>query len=98
MTTFNEILKKYEFTDFEDDDGPIISSMYHKDDVVKAIQEWLTEKRKEKVLLESKLCHEGYPCDATTQRIVSVAQQINFIDELLEEVAFNNRKETEESK
>jgi hypothetical protein len=43
--TFEECLKKYEFTDFEDDEGPIISSMYHRDDVIKAVTEWLTEKR-----------------------------------------------------
>ena len=39
MKTFDEILKKYEFTDFEDDEGPIISSMFHKDDIKKAVKD-----------------------------------------------------------
>ena len=45
MKTFDEILKKYEFTDFEDDEGPIVSSMFHKDDIVKAVKEWLEEQK-----------------------------------------------------
>ena len=90
MTTFNEILKKYEFTDFEDDDGPIISSMFHKDDVVKAIQEWLTQKR-------LKLQEPEYN-PSTYQGSYAMLGREQMIDDLLEELAFNNRKETEESK
>ena len=45
MKTFDEILKKYEFTDFEDDEGPIISSMFHKDDIKKAVKDWLEEQK-----------------------------------------------------
>jgi hypothetical protein len=36
MTTLREELKKYEFTDFEDD-VPIVSEMFHKDDIIKAV-------------------------------------------------------------
>jgi hypothetical protein len=44
MKTLNQILKKYEFTDYEADDNiPIVSDMYHKDDIVKAVAEWLTQ-------------------------------------------------------
>jgi hypothetical protein len=46
MKTFNEILKQYEFTDFEEDE-PIVSDMFHKDDVKKAFTEWLIQFRVE---------------------------------------------------
>ena len=93
MTTFNEILKKYEFTDFEDDDGPIISSMFHKDDVVKAIQEWLTQKLQER---EPDIKESKQP-NTIRNRQYWNGYELAF-SELLEDFAFNNRKETEESK
>jgi hypothetical protein len=45
--TFIKELKKYEFTDYEADDNvPIVSDMYHKDDIIKALNLWLEKHRK----------------------------------------------------
>ena len=44
--TIDQILKKYEFTDFEDDE-PIVSDMFHKDDLKRAVTEWLIQFRVE---------------------------------------------------
>jgi len=46
MKTLREELKKYDFTDYEDDDAIIVES-YHINDVLKAVRKWLTKKREE---------------------------------------------------
>jgi hydrogenase maturation factor len=44
--TFKQHLQKYEFTDYEDD-IPLVSDMFHEEDIIKAITEWLTQKNQE---------------------------------------------------
>ena len=47
LKTLEQCLKQYEFTDFEDEE-PIVYDMFHKDDINKAVKEWLTQYQNER--------------------------------------------------
>ena len=44
MKTLREELKVFDFIDYENEE-PITVESYHIDDVLKAVKEWLTQKR-----------------------------------------------------